>query len=124
VAHAPTVLIVDDDPSIRKMLVEVLALEGYPTETAAGGEEALAILTRSAPRLILLDLLMPGVDGHGVVTQLEADEGARAQHKIVLMSAWTNLELASDLIVDGKLPKPFTVPQLLSVLEPLAKEIA
>lgn len=123
-AHAPTVLIVDDDPAIRKMLVEVLALEGYPTETAAGGEEALAMLARSAPRLILLDLLMPGVDGHGVVTQLEADAGARAQHKIILMSAWTNLELASDLVVDGKLPKPFTVPQLLSVLEPLAKEIA
>jgi CheY-like chemotaxis protein len=123
-AHAPTVLIVDDDPSIRKMLVEVLALEGYPTETAADGEEALTLLARSTPRLILLDLLMPGVDGHGVVTQLEADVSARAQHKIILMSAWTNLELASDLVVDGKLPKPFTVTQLMSVLEPLAKDIA
>ncbi len=123
-AHAPTVLIVDDDASIRKMLVEVLSLEGYPTETAAGGEEALAMLARGAPRLILLDLLMPGVDGRGVVTRLEGDTGSRARHKIVLISAWSNLEAASDLAVDGTLPKPFTVGQLMSVLEPLASELS
>lgn len=123
-AHTPTVLIVDDDPAIRKMLVEVLALEGYPTETATNGQEALALLARSAPRLILLDLLMPVLDGRGVVEQLEADAGARARHKVVLVSAFSNLEGASDLVVDGKLVKPFTVPQLLSVLEPLASELS
>ncbi len=123
-AHAPTVLIVDDDPIIRKMLVEVLSLEGYPTETAVNGQEALTLLARSAPRVILLDLLMPVVDGRGVVTQLEADVDMRAKHKIILISAWTSLEAVSDLIVDGKLPKPFTVPQLLSVLEPLANALS
>ncbi|HEY7849315.1 MAG TPA: response regulator [Ktedonobacterales bacterium] len=117
-------LIVDDDPAIRKMLVEVLSLEGYPTETAAHGEEALQILARSASRLILLDLLMPVLDGRGVVTQLEADAEMRAKHKIILISAWARLEEASDLDVDGKLPKPFTVSQLLSVLEPLANQLA
>jgi CheY-like chemotaxis protein len=124
VAHTPTVLIVDDDPQIRKMLVEVLALEGYPTETAVDGQEALTLLARSAPRLILLDLLMPVIDGRGVVLQLETDPDTRAKHKIILVSAWGNLEAASDLVVDGKLPKPFTVPQLLSVLEPLANALA
>jgi len=123
VAHAPTVLIVDDDPAIRKLLVEVLALEGYPTETAVNGQEALTLLARSGPRLILLDLLMPVLDGRGVVTQMEANAEARAKHKIVLISAWTNLETANDLNVDGKLPKPFTVGQLLSVVEPLANEL-
>src|SRR5579859_3797662 len=115
--HQPTVLIVDDDPAIRKMLVEVLSLEGYPTETAVNGQEALAMLARSSSRVILLDLLMPVLDGRGVVTQLEADANARARHKIILISAWARLEEASDLDVDGKLPKPFTVSQLLSVLE-------
>ncbi|HEU0027011.1 MAG TPA: response regulator [Ktedonobacterales bacterium] len=122
-AHTPTVLIVDDDPAIRKMLVEMLALEGYPTETAADGAEALALLARSASRLILLDLLMPGVDGRGVVTQLESSADARAKHRIILMSAWTNLEMANDLQVDGKLPKPFTLAQLMSIMEPLASEL-
>lgn len=123
-AHTPTILIVDDDPGIRKMLVEVLSLEGYPTETATNGQEALDMLARSAPRIILLDMLMPVLDGRGVVAQLEGNSGARSLHKIILVSAFTNLEAARDLQVDGTLPKPFTVVQLLSVLEPLAKSIA
>lgn len=123
-AHTPTVLIVDDDPAIRKMLVEVLALEGYPTETATNGQEALNILARSAPRVILLDLKMPVMDGRGVMAELETDEVTRRQHRVVLVSAFANLEEASDLVVDGKLVKPFTVPQLLSVLEPLAEGLS
>jgi CheY-like chemotaxis protein len=124
-AHSPTILIVDDDPAIRKMLVEVLSLEGYPTETATNGQEALAMLTTSgASRIVLLDLLMPVLDGRGMMMQLDDIPATRSQHKIVLMSAWTQLELARDLTVDGALPKPFTVVQLLSVLEPLAKTIA
>lgn len=123
-ARTPTVLIVDDDPAIRKMLVEVLALEGYPTETATNGQEALNILARSAPRLILLDLRMPVLDGRGVMVELESNEAMRKQHRVVLTSAWASLEEASDLVVDGKLVKPFTVPQLLSVLEPLAEGLS
>lgn len=119
-ARTPTVLIVDDDPAIRKMLVEVLSLEGYPTETAANGEEALSLLARSAPRVILLDLSMPVLDGRGVMASLEAEVGAREKHRVILISAWASLEAANDLQVDGKLPKPFTVMQLMSVLEPLA----
>ena len=123
-AHSPTILIVDDDPSIRKMLVEVLTLEGYPTETATNGQEALDSLARSGPRIILLDYVMPVLDGRGVVTQLESDPAARAKHKIILVSAFTNLETVRNLEVDGSLPKPFTVVQLLSVLEPLSQALA
>ncbi len=118
-AHSPTILIVDDDPHIRKMLVEVLSLEGYPTETAVNGEEALAILATSGPRVVLLDLLMPVLDGRGVMDALNADPTARAQHKIILVSAIGNLEASRDLTPDGMLPKPFTVNQLINVLEPL-----
>jgi two-component system response regulator (stage 0 sporulation protein F) len=123
-AHTPTILIVDDDPAIRKMLVEVLSLEGYPTETVTNGQEALDTLAASAPRVILLDLLMPVLDGRGVMEQLDANPGLRSQHKVILVSAFTNLEASRDLVVDGTLAKPFTVNQLLSVLEPLAKSIA
>lgn len=123
-AHSPTILIVDDDAAIRKMLVEVLSLEGYPTETAANGQEALDMLATSAPRIVLLDLMMPILDGRGVMTQLDSDPVARSQHKVILVSAFTNLESSRDLTVDGTLAKPFTVPQLLSVLEPLAQTLA
>jgi two-component system response regulator (stage 0 sporulation protein F) len=115
-ARLPTVLIVDDDPSIRKMLVEVLSLEGYPTETAVNGREALEVLAKSGPRVVLLDLLMPEVDGRGVIASLSAYPEEREKHRIILVSAWTNLEAARDLAADGTLIKPFNVTQLLNVI--------
>lgn len=123
-AHAPTVLVVDDDPAIRKMLVEVLSLEGYPTETATNGQEALDLLSSAGPRIILLDLLMPVLNGRGVVERVDADPQLRGRHKIILISAWTTLETARDLVVDGTLSKPFTVPQLLNTLEPISRTLA
>jgi CheY-like chemotaxis protein len=116
-AHAPTVLIVDDDPAIRKMLVEVLSLEGYPTETAVNGREALDLLSRGGARVVLLDLLMPVLDGRGVMAALQADPTERARHKVILVSAVHNLEGARDLEPDSVLSKPFTVDQLLNVVE-------
>ena len=116
----PTVLIVDDDPDIRKMLVEMLALEGYPAETATNGREALDALAKGGPRVVLLDLLMPVVDGRGVIQQLQANAAERARHKIILMSALTTLEANRDLPADGQLRKPFTVDQLLNTLDSVA----
>jgi two-component system, response regulator, stage 0 sporulation protein F len=115
-ARLPTVLIVDDDPSIRKMLVEVLSLEGYPTETAVNGREALEVLAKSGPRVVLLDLLMPEVDGRGVIANLRAHPEEREKHRIILVSAWSNLEASRDLAADGTLVKPFNVTQLLNVI--------
>jgi CheY-like chemotaxis protein len=115
-AHPPTVLIVDDDPAIRKLLVEVLQLEGYPMEMATNGREAMDILVRSGPRVVLLDLLMPVLDGRGVMNELRTMPAERAKHKIILVSAINTLEKHQDLEADGTLQKPFTVPQLLNVL--------
>lgn len=117
-ANQPTILIVDDDPAIRKMMVEVLNLEGYPTETAENGRVALELLAHSGPRVVVLDLLMPEVDGWGVMRALEENPNERAKHRVILVSALQYLETAQDLRVDGKLVKPFTVEQLLSVVAP------
>jgi two-component system response regulator (stage 0 sporulation protein F) len=117
-AQAKTVLIVDDEPSIRKMLVEVLSLEGIPTETAVNGREALDMLEKSGPRVVLLDLLMPVIDGRGVIAALRESPAERAKHRIILMSALGTLETARDVDADGRLVKPFTVSQLLNVIEP------
>lgn len=122
-AQMPSVLVVDDDASIRKMLVEVLSLEGYPTETAANGQEALELLSRGSGRVILLDLLMPVLDGRGVMEALAAQPAERARHKVVLVSALANLEAARDLDADGYLPKPFTVGQLMNVLTPISASV-
>jgi CheY-like chemotaxis protein len=115
----PTVLIVDDDPTIRKFLVEALSLEGYPLETATGGAEALAALKKSGQsRVILLDLLMPKPNGWDVMRELAATPEVRAKHRIVLMSALSNLELEEtrSFAIDGQLSKPFSVEQLFNVI--------
>lgn len=117
-AQSQTVLIVDDDPAIRKMLIEVLSLEGIPTETASNGREALDILATSGPRTVLLDLGMPVMDGREMMENLNSQPQERAKHRIILVSAWVNLEKARDIVADGTLAKPFTVTQLLSVVQP------
>jgi len=116
-ASKPTVLIVDDDPGIRKMIHEVLGLEGYPVESATNGQEALERLGSTNARVILLDLLMPVMDGRGFMQALRARPDERKKYKVILVSAMYNLEAARDLEADGMLAKPFTVEQLLGVIE-------
>ncbi len=117
-ASYPTILIVDDDPSMRKMLTEALGLEGYPYETATNGREGLDLLRRaSGPRIVLLDLLMPVLDGRHFMEELRANPAERNRHKIIFISANHNLEAHQDLAPDAMLAKPFTVHQLFNLLQ-------
>src|SRR4029077_3438448 len=68
-----TILIVDDEIQNRKLLEVLLVPEGYLTASAANGEEALASVAEHAPDLILLDILMPGMDGYQVARTLKAN---------------------------------------------------
>jgi two-component system, cell cycle sensor histidine kinase and response regulator CckA len=71
-AHAARVLIVDDDRRNRQVLEAMLAPEGFQLLTAASGEEALDMVAQQAPDLILLDVLMPGMDGYHVAAKIKA----------------------------------------------------
>jgi CheY-like chemotaxis protein len=116
-ASLPTILIVDDDPDIRKMLTETLRLEGYPYETATNGREGLDLLRRAnGSWVVLLDLLMPVLTGREFMTELRANPAERARHKVIFISANHNLEDHRDLAPDAVLAKPFTVTQLLNRL--------
>jgi len=70
------VLIVDDDPLFRREIVELLAAEGAHMEEVANGREALSLLARTLPDLLILDLLMPEVDGFAVLRKLRTDRRA------------------------------------------------
>jgi PAS domain S-box-containing protein len=70
--RAACVLLVDDDANNRNLLAVMLASEGFVLETAQSGEEALACVERSAPDLILLDVLMPGLNGYQVAAKLKS----------------------------------------------------
>jgi CheY-like chemotaxis protein len=112
------VLVVDDDPVIRDMMVDILSLEGYDPLVARNGQEALELLQREESLLVFLDLLMPVIDGNEVCRRLNADSGLRQRHVIVVMSALDHLTHVSELHVDATMPKPFVVEDVLTILKP------
>jgi diguanylate cyclase (GGDEF)-like protein len=83
---AATILVVDDEIQNRKLLEALLRPEGYVTRSAASGEEALASIAQHAPDLILLDIMMPGMDGHQLAGILKADP-ATAGIPIIMVTA-------------------------------------
>jgi CheY-like chemotaxis protein len=72
-ARIPTVLVVDDDEDIRESLAEAVELEGYDVRKASNGAEAIAMMKAALPDLLLLDLMMPGMNGWMVLDAMEAD---------------------------------------------------
>ena len=69
-----TILVVDDEPLVRDLLVQFLSLRGYRALGVKDGAEALSMVEHTPPDLILLDLLMPGMDGVEVLRQLRQRE--------------------------------------------------
>ncbi len=84
--RAARILIVDDDPKSRELLQVMLGPEGFELLTAAGAEEALAIVARQPPDLILLDVTMPGMDGYAVATKIKGNLTIRSI-PIILVTA-------------------------------------
>ena len=121
VKKAERILVVDDDPVIRDMMVDILDLEGYAVEVARNGRDALALLrnnTEQASYLIFLDMMMPVMDGHAFCQALAADSNHQQRHVIILMSAIDNPTEATILGIDAAMPKPFVVEDVLRVMQP------
>jgi CheY-like chemotaxis protein len=71
--NMPTVLVVDDDEDTRESLAEAIALEGYRVRKAGDGAQAIGLMLLAAPDLVLLDLMMPGMNGWQVLEKMERD---------------------------------------------------
>ncbi len=78
------ILVVDDDEGIRTLLARILAEENVPVVLAANGEDALRLAAEQAPRLVLLDLMMPGLDGFEVLRRLRRHEPTRYVPVVVI----------------------------------------
>jgi CheY-like chemotaxis protein len=109
------VLVVDDDDAIRSMVERVLRREQFDVESARDGFEAIEKLARNNYAAVLLDLMMPRVDGHGVLRFLETERPAEKPWVIVMTA---NMQGASETAaakpVFRVLPKPFDIRQLIS----------
>lgn len=88
------VLIVDDDPSIIELYVDVLANAGFNVDSVTNGQSALEVLKKKEYQLILLDIMMPEMDGIQVLKSLRNDEGLYG-HPVVVML--TNLALTDNI---------------------------
>jgi DNA-binding response OmpR family regulator len=113
---ARRVLIVDDDPDIRALLMSVLADDGYDAAAASNGREALEMLDRWSADLVVLDLMMPVMDGWTFAQRMR--EKKSEQIPIVILSAATDLKRhAATIGAAGLIPKPFDLDTLLPIIE-------
>lgn len=117
-AGAP-ILIVDDNVSNTKLLAFLLTSKGYVVRTAASADEALAVLQEFVPRLILMDLQLPGMDGLTLTRQLKADPRTSAI-PIVAATAYAmkgDEEKARAAGCDGYITKPIDTRRLPQEIE-------
>jgi excisionase family DNA binding protein len=111
----PTVLVVDDDPGVRQVVRLSLELEGYMVKEAGGAEEGLAAVEDEAPDLILLDVMMPHVDGWEMLRQIQERHGA-GSIPIVMFSGKVDAQTAAQATARGAqgfVGKPFDPQQLV-----------
>ena len=111
-----SILVVDDDPSIRKILQDRFRMLGHAVQVAADGAEALAAMRLTGPDLVLLDLQMPTLDGFGVLSVLKAKVDAPA---VVVITAHGSIEAAVRAIRSGAadfITKPFEAAHIEHVV--------
>jgi CheY-like chemotaxis protein len=107
------VLVVDDDPSIRKMIIAALKREGYAFLEAPNGREALELMRSSRPDVVLLDLMMPVLSGWDVLRERNNDPELN-RIPVIVVSANRDPEVATavDSGICAFLPKPFDIGAL------------
>ncbi len=88
-----TILIVEDEPTLQKALTIALEQEGYQVQGALDGEAGLRLAKETKPNLILLDLILPKMDGFEILEELKKDENTKDLPVIIL----TNLESSQDI---------------------------
>ncbi|MBC8015191.1 MAG: response regulator [Sporomusaceae bacterium] len=111
-----TVLVVDDQPGIRRLLMEVLTEEGYLVYTAANGYEGVQKAKELKPTMILMDMKMPGMDGIETLRELKHLNQA---DKVIMMTAYGELGLvnvAKELGAYAYVTKPFDIIDLCTMI--------
>jgi CheY-like chemotaxis protein len=115
--RAFSVLVVDDDVSIRRMIVAALRRDGYTFLEAANGREALDLMRGEHPDVVVLDLMMPLVSGWDVLRERLSEPGL-ARIPVIIVSANRDPELVSaiDKGICAFLPKPFDIGALSALV--------
>jgi CheY-like chemotaxis protein/two-component sensor histidine kinase len=114
-SNAPTVLVIDDDPSVRDLLNRFLTKEGFRVALAAGGEDGLRQARAFKPAAITLDVMMPGMDGWAVLSALKGDSGL-VDVPVIMLTIVDERNVGYTLGASDYLLKPIDRDRLLAVL--------
>lgn len=124
-SDAPTILVVDDEPALLRLMEFTLARQGYRMLTASNGDEALEVFRASCPDLIILDIMMPRLDGYAVAEAVRSDaDRERARTPIVMLSARAQDEdIARGLATGAEtyVTKPFEPERLTAIVAALLR---
>lgn len=116
------ILVVDDDPKVREILKDFLEIKGYAVTTVSSGAEALTVLEETQPHLILLDIMMPGMDGLETLRRIREMDQAVG---IVMITSVDEGEIAKEAVRRGAydyITKPIDLAYLeLVILTRLAQ---
>ena len=113
------ILIIEDEAQTRRNLATILRMEGYEPLLAADGREGVAVARRARPALILCDVMMPVLDGHGVIATLRAD-AVTAHIPLIFLTARgerTDVREGMNLGADDYITKPATASELLAAIQ-------
>ncbi len=124
---AAKILVVDDDPNVQRLLQYTLKQEGYDVIAAADGAEGLRLWAQEAPALVLLDVMLPKLDGYQVATKIRQDEGAESHVPIIMLTAEREVEQKVRGLragADDYLIKPFHPAELMARIKSLLARFA
>jgi two-component system response regulator MprA len=110
------ILVVDDEPTIRELIADALSEFGYLVEVASNGAEGLAIMQRWRPDAIVLDLMMPRVNGLNFVEMFRANPEFEAIPVLLVTAAYAAHDVASRIAARAYLAKPFELDRLVELV--------
>ena len=116
----PAILVVDDNADNTEIIREYLEARGYPIVVAHDGDEALALFERVRPKLVLLDVMMPGRDGWEVCRLMKQHPSLGRTVRIVMVTAldeWDDKRQALETGADDYVEKPFDLRRLAATVE-------
>ena len=123
-ANLKSILCIEDEPEMIDLMGLILGRRGFSVKGAAGGIEGLRMIRAERPDLVLLDLMMPDMDGWEVYQQMKADENTKNIPVIVVTAKAQSIDKVLGLHiakVDDYLAKPFSPQDLLSSVERVLK---
>jgi pilus assembly protein CpaE len=124
---AAKILVVDDDPNVQRLLQYTLKQEGYEVVTASDGAEGFRLWGQETPALILLDVMLPKLDGYQVATKIRQEEGNAGHVPIIMLTAEREVEQKVRGLragADDYLIKPFHPAELLARIKSLLARFA